>query len=230
MGPVLKEEGAMLCPYCGNNVWGSTGYCEICSYPFYQQSYQFYGQQMQGYQQPYGYYQQPQGQAHLAGFGQPYATGNYVIAIILGVVALLSVACTFLPWISVGGSGGVTGLQIMTTTGQGFFMFRWGGGSFFFTGFWSIVLGAVLVLPVILAFLEKPKNWLYILTGSLTLVVAVLDIVMVYTKFKGGGLTESAAGMSISVNAGIGLWLLLACAVITIVCGVGGYSFAPPRM
>jgi hypothetical protein len=222
----------MLCPYCGNNVWGSTGFCEVCGMQLSQQQQPIYPYAPQQYypQMQYGYYpryyQQPYGSPYPATSG--YSTANYVIAAIMAVAALTLLGCTFLPWIGTSfGSASVTGFKTVTESGGGFFMFRWGGGSFFFTGFWSLLLGAALFIPFVFALVRRPQNWLYILIGSLALAASVTDVVMVYTKMGSSALSQT--GLSVNISAGIGLWLFLGMSVIVLTLGIVGIFFSPRR-
>ena len=233
---------AMLCPYCGNNVWGSTGFCEVCGMQLSQQQQpqqpppqpqqpanpcvqqQYYPPMMYGAYP--GYYQQPHGSPYPSMTG--YSTANYVIAAILAVAALTILGSTFLPWIgtSIGGAS-VTGFKLVTESGGGFFMFRWGGGMFIFTGFWSLLLGTALIIPIIFGFVKRPQNWLYILIGALALAASTTDIIMVYTKM--GSSTLSQTGFNVSVSPGIGLWLFLGMSVLTLALGIVGVFFSPKR-
>jgi hypothetical protein len=106
-------------------------------------------------------------------------------------------------------------------------MFRWGGGSFFFTGFWSLLLGAALFIPFVFALVRRPQNWLYILIGSLALAASVTDVVMVYTKMGSSALSQT--GLSVNISAGIGLWLFLGMSVIVLTLGIVGIFFSPRR-
>jgi len=95
---------------------------------------------------------------------------------------------------------------------------RYGGGTIFFTGFWALLIGALLVLAGALM-LARGR-----LGGVITLVVGLLgtamsatNVVMVYTKMRTG---------SVGASVGIGLWLFIGLSVAALVIGIVGASTA----
>jgi hypothetical protein len=136
-----------------------------------------------------------------------------VLGIISALAAVLVFVSTFLPWIS---SGGVShsGSNLMTSASKGFLLIRWGWGGILFTGFFSLLIGALMIIPVILLLLEKRSgaSWAIAL-GVLGFFIALVNIIMVYATYTGQ-------------NAAAGLWLFLGASIAILACGIVGLRFS----
>ena len=136
--------------------------------------------------------------------------------LVCGVLVLIS---TFLPWVTAGSAGGVSGWYGMIHPGESaIFLFAWGDGAFFFSGFWSLILGIGLIVCSFLMFLEWDKSRvLCISLGAGGLLVALVDIVMVYAKIRGM--------LGYPVHAGAGLWIMFLFAAGAITAGILSYVY-----
>lgn len=143
-----------------------------------------------------------------------------IVLTILGVVVtlftVLEFISSFLPWVTTGAVSN-SGINLMTSRGlgfQGFFMIRWGWGGILFTGFFSLFFGALMLIPVILFLLNNPDgaSWAIVL-GVLVFFIALVNIIMVYSTLNASGV-------------GAGLWVMLASAIVLLVCGIVALRFS----
>lgn len=143
-----------------------------------------------------------------------------LVMTILGIVAalfcVLIFISTFLPWITIGGVSR-SGMNLMTSPGQGFFMISWGWGGILFSGFFSLFFGALMIIPVILLLLNRPigASWAIGL-GVLVFFTALVNVIMIYSTFSDYG----------GASVGAGLWSLLASAVVVLACGIVAFRFS----
>lgn len=151
---------------------------------------------------------------------QPKGTGGMepeTVTTILGAIVALGAVVvfisTFLPWFKVGGVSD-TGVQLMTLEGEGFFMIKWGWGGILFTGFFSLLIGTLMIIPVIALFLNKRSgaSW-SIVTGVFGFFISLVNIIMVYSTYENGGV-------------GVGLWLMLVFSIAVLVCGSIGIRYS----
>lgn len=138
---------------------------------------------------------------------------------ILGVFASLSAVMvfisTFLPWFSTGGVS-YNGMNLMTMNADGFFMVRWGGGGIIFTGFFSLLFGALMLIAAILLFLDNRAGATWsIVIGVFGFFLALVNIIMVYTTYDAPGTTP-----------GVGQWLVLGFSIIILICGAVGMRYS----
>lgn len=200
--------------------------------PYPQQTMQMPAQQYQQpaqypaqgqYQQPaygQGPYAPPPGQPYApppAGYQQGYPQavakgGGSTIAGILTIVAGgVIIGSTFLSWLS------ASGWQIMrqgvsSTSGSGLTLVVTGSGTVFFTGFFTLLLGAlILAAGLMMLFRRRVGGILAFLFALPAAGFAAVDIAMVYTKMSG-------------VSPGPGLWMFAAGSVLAIVLGIIGLA------
>lgn len=206
-------EGARVCPSCGMEIrpGGTAAGSQRGAAPG------------AGSGQPQGRWQQQQ-YGYRSGVQQPKPGKGYGgsggASIILGSVAALSAVLvfisTFITWLHQSGVF-ISGISLMSTTEmEGFFMIRWGWGGMVFTGFFSLLLGAVMIIPVILLYLNKRSgaSW-SIVTGVFGFFIALANIILIFTTFPEGS----------RASAGAGLYLMLAFSVGVLVCGIVGMRY-----
>jgi len=163
------------------------------------------------YQQPYGggYYQQPQYQTAVRTF---LADKKMVAASLACFSGLMVFISTFLGWF-----GPLSGWTVMVHSaeigGQGWtanFLFIAGLGKFLFTGFWSLLLGILMIVAGILLFVGFRKGAiLQLIVGVLATVFVLVNIVMTVTS-------------STSRMPGAGLWLFAIFGILGLVAGILG--------
>jgi hypothetical protein len=155
---------------------------------------------------------------------QPYAERRrrrmpYPAAPIVGVLAgasgIVMIISTFLEWIS---RSSVSGWSMMSSSGFGTthnFLFSVGASKIIFTGFWSLLLGGLVVAgAVTLVTGWGGANGLVLVGGILGLAISVVSIVMIYTV------------KPIALAPGVGLWLFSVFSLIAAVAGGVGASQA----
>src|SRR5450759_1614599 len=173
-----------------------------------------YGQGPYAPAPPGGY---PQGQyGQTPQYQQPYPAGRKG-STVLGLLALIAggavVGSTFLPWLTVMGLS-VSGLNIMTGTsglgGSGMSFVLTGGGTVFFTAFFSLLLGSLIMIGGILMLFRRRIG------GTLAFVFAIaaagmasVNIAMVYAKISG-------------THPGVGLWMFGGAAIAALIFGFVG--------
>lgn len=168
---------------------------------------------------PYGQPQYPGQPAYAPGY-QPAAAirGGESLLGFLGLVAGAGVAAgTFLSWTT---KATVTGWQIarisrLLPTGN--FFFSWGNGTIFFSGFWSLLAGALIILgSIVMFFRRRTGGWITLIAGLIGTAVAAVNVTMVFTKMGTGG-----GG---NVMPGIGLWLFVGLSAAALVIGIIGIA------
>ncbi|MBU4173413.1 MAG: hypothetical protein KKB90_04525 [Actinobacteria bacterium] len=148
---------------------------------------------------------------------QGRGAGTGMVTMILGIIVALGMVMVFvsafLPWVTSAGAS-TSGVSLMTMQGEGFFMIRWGWGGMLFTGFFSLVIGALMIIPAILLLLNKRggPSWA-IVTGVFGFFMALVNVIMVYATYDNGGV-------------GAGLWLMLIFSIMVLVCGIVGVRYA----
>jgi hypothetical protein len=136
---------------------------------------------------------------------------------ILGVFVALGMVMVFisafLPWVTSAGTS-LSGVNLMTMQGEGFFMIRWGWGGILFTGFFSLVIGSLMIVPAILLFLNRGGGPAWsIVTGVFGFFMALVNVILIYATYNNG-------------EAGAGLWLMLAFSVVVLACGIVGLRYS----
>ncbi len=195
--------------------------------PYPQQTMQIPAAPVSGaYQQP-AYGQGPYAPAPPGGYPQgqyaqnPQYAQQYPAArrgsTVLGLLALIAggavVGSTFLPWLTVMGLN-VSGLRIMTggsgLGGSGMSIVLTGGGTVFFTAFFSLLLGSLIMIGGILMLFRRRIG------GALAFVFAIaaagmasVNIAMVYAKMTGS-------------HPGVGLWMFGGAAIAALIFGFVG--------
>lgn len=158
---------------------------------------------MQGYPQPYA------GAAAKAG-------GSTITGILTIVAGGIIVGSTFVPWLTVMGLS-VSGWQIMRqgvtgSGGSGMSLVITGGGTVFFTGFFTLVLGALILASGLMMLFRRRVGGILAFVFALPAAgFAAVNIVMVYTKMQ-------------SVSPGAGLWMFAAGSAVAIVLGIIGLA------
>ncbi len=138
-----------------------------------------------------------------------------IIGVLAGASGIFMIISTFLTWIS---GSGMTGWSMMFSSGFGTmhnFLFSAGASKIFFTGFWSLLFGILVVAgAVTLVTGWGGANGLVLTGGILGLAMSVVSIVMVYTV------------KPIALAPGPGLWLFAIFSLIAAVAGGVGESQA----
>ena len=148
---------------------------------------------------------------------QGRGAGSGMVTTILGIVVALGMVLvfvsSFLPWVTSSGAS-TSGVTLMTMQGEGFFMIRWGWGGMLFTGFFGLVIGALMIIPAILLLLNKGggSSWA-IVTGVFGFFMALVNVIMVFATYDNG-------------SVGAGLWLMLAFSIVVLICGIVGVRYA----
>lgn len=124
-----------------------------------------------------------------------------------GVLGLLVIIGTFLPWLSALGINGGSGWQAMlhgSATG-GFSIVVTGLGVVFFTGFWSLAAGIAIIAGAVLLFLRRTVGgWVARIAGGVGAGCAMVTMATIYTH---------------GLRAGVGLWFFFLFSVGAIVVG-----------
>lgn len=144
----------------------------------------------------------------------PYPSAP-IIGVLAGASGVLMIISTFLTWIS---GSGMTGWSMMSSSGFGTtrnFLFSVGASKIVFTGFWSLILGILVVAgAVTLVTGWGGANGLVLTGGILGLAISVVSIVMLYTV------------KPTAIAPGVGLWLFAVFSLIAAVAGGVGESQA----
>jgi hypothetical protein len=91
------------------------------------------------------------------------------------------------------------------------------GETVLFTGFWSLLFGAAIIAAAALIVLRKKAGGIAALgVGGVGLVMAVVNITMVYTTMQ----PDSEVSSMMSVGSGVGLWMFLAFSLIAVAAGI----------
>lgn len=181
-----------------------------------------YPQPGQPYQQPSGYppgYQQagtPAPQGYAAAYPQEAVRpgGSVLLGILTMLAGAVVVGSTFLEWATspLGAGVNITGWFVMQggfeLTGGGFTVVLSEQGTVFFTGFFSLLLGAlVLVGGVVTLIRRRPGGVLTLVFAIAASVVSAVDITMIFAKMEGS-------------SPGVGLYLFAGAALVALVLGV----------
>lgn len=158
--------------------------------------------------------------------GQPYAPGYTVAApggsVLLGLLTMLFGAAvagsTFLQWVAspqgIGAGVSITGWFVMRVgfqAGGGFSVLITEQGTIFFTGFFSLLLGALVVTGGILTMVRRrPGGILTLIFALAASAVAAIDITMVFAKMES--------------SPGVGLWLFAGASVVALTLGIVSLS------
>jgi len=138
-----------------------------------------------------------------------------IVGVLAGASGALIIISTFLTWIS---GSGMSGWRMMFSSGFGTtrnFLFSIGASRIIFTGFWSLLLGILVVAgAVTLVTGWGGANGLVLTAGILGLAFSVVSIVMIYLV------------KPIALAPGAGLWLFAVFSLIAAVSGGVGESQA----
>jgi hypothetical protein len=149
--------------------------------------------------------------------GQPYpypqakGRGGPILGLLGLIAAGVVVGSTFLPWLSAMGFT-TTGWSIMrgasSLGGSSFTLWETGNGAIFFSGFFSLLLGAMVLFAAIITFFRRRVGGVIAFIFALLATgVAAVNIAMVLTKMNG-------------VSVGYGLWMFLGGAALALVVGI----------
>ena len=175
----------------------------------YQQ--QAYGQGPYAPATPGGYPQGPY--AQMQPYAQPYAAARRGSAI-LGILTMIAggavVGSTFLAWITIMGFS-TSGLNIMTggsgLGGSGLSIVLTGGGMVFFTAFFSLLLGSLIMIGgIVMLFRRRIGGALAFILAIVAAGMASVNVAMVYAKISGA-------------QPGPGLWMFGGAAIAALVFG-----------
>lgn len=149
-----------------------------------------------------------------------YETARPGGSILLGILTLvaggIAIGATFLAWISAASVAGISasasGLMLMTSGstlgGSGFNLILTSEGAIFFTGFFSLLFGALIVIAAIITMLRRrPGGIIAFLLALCATAVAAIDVTMVFAKVPGA-------------SPGIGLWMFAGASLVALVLGI----------
>lgn len=221
----------MFCNECGEDVPDGANLCQFCGavmsapeqyYPangtYQQPPAEIPPQEQQQYFAPGDAFQQIPGYGHqappraeeVAGRARFEVTGDratMVYSIITGASGLVVFLSTFLPWIKfwIFGSTGWSVMLHAGDSGIGNFLYVSGEGALFFTGFWSILIGLVVIGGGVMLLLDMPAGGRVAqLAGGVGALLCLISMITMYTH-RG--------------SAGIGLWLFLLFAIASAIAG-----------
>jgi hypothetical protein len=197
------------------------GYPPQAGTPYRQYPQTPYPQPGQPYRQPTQAY--PQGYA-APGAQQGYAAGYAPAAgkpggsVLLGILTMLLgavvVGSTFLQWVTtpMGAGVNITGWFVMQggfeVFGGGFNVVLSQQGTIFFTGFFSLLLGALVLLGGIVTLIRRrPGGVLTLLFALAASVLSAVNITMVFAKMEGS-------------SPGVGLYLFAGASLAALVLGI----------
>ncbi len=158
--------------------------------------------------------------------GGPYAMtasqsrGSVLCGVAAMALGASVVGSTFLPWITAGAAGfsaSMSGLNIMTGSysaygGGGFSLVITGNGSIFFSGFFSLLLGALILATGLVMLFRRRMGGIATLVCALPATgLAAVNIAMVLSKIEGA-------------STGFGLWIFCGAALAALAFGIVGLS------
>ncbi len=145
-------------------------------------------------------------------------------SVVTGAIAILAgaavVASTFLPWVSMGAAGysaNVSGYSYMTGTASGsgsgsFSVVLTGAGVLFFTGFFSLLLGALVMAGGLVMLFRRRLGGVLVFAFALPAAgLAAVDVAMAMTKVPGG-------------SASVGMWVFAGAALAALATGIVGLA------
>lgn len=137
-----------------------------------------------------------------------------ILTVIAGATIFVS---TFLSWLSTGRFFAGSGLDILRSSAEGGnFIFRYDSGMLFFSGFWSLLVGALLILAgIIMLFRGRAGGGIAVLFSIVGIGVSAVNVIMIYTKFR------SNFG---PISPGFGLWIFAGASICALVLGLIGLS------
>lgn len=207
MPAVPQQPGA----YPGYPPQAGTPYRQYPQAP-YQQPGQPYSQPTQAYPQGYAAPNQaPQGYA--AGYAQAAERpgGSVLLGILTMLMGAVVIGSTFLQWVTSPAGAGVniTGWFVMQggfeVFGGGFTLVLSEQGTIFFTGFFSLLLGAlVLVGGIVTLIRRRPGGVVTLIFALAAAALSAVNITMVFAKMEG-----SAPGVGLYLFAGASLAALV---------------------
>jgi len=145
----------------------------------------------------------------------PAKRGSTVIGVLTLIAGAVVIGSTFFSWIwgtGVFSSSAWNGL--VHTTGSNF-LYTSGEGVIFFSGFWSLLVGVLLVVAGIIAFFRVRIGGAFALVfGMIGTGIAAVNIVMCFTKMSPLETTYP----------GVGLWVFAGLSLAGLVLGIVGVS------
>lgn len=127
-------------------------------------------------------------------------------AMIVMLAAALIIISTFINWVQ-----GSTGWNIVFRSfgTSGTFFLTWWSKGLLFSGFWSLLIGILIVVGGIMFLTDREGGTLLVACGIAGVVIALFDIVMIY-----------ANGAYFPAGPGLGLWLLVGISLVTVALGL----------
>ena len=139
-------------------------------------------------------------------------------AMLVMAAAVVLVISTFLNWVQ-----GSTGWNLMFRSfgTSGTFFLTWWSKGLLFTGFWSLILGALVAAAGVMLFANRNGSNLVIACGVAGLLLALFDIVVVF-----------ANSLYFPAGPGAGLWVFAGVCLVAIGLGLvvvpaGAFDNAP---
>ncbi len=145
--------------------------------------------------------------------------GSAVLALVASLLGAGVIASTFFRWFLI-----YSGSRIMTIEAfpqsifKGPFLLRTVGpdNAILFTGFWSLLLGAVLLISGLMLFLNvRGHRWIMLGVAGLATAFASINIFSIYTEMQPSELGPRFVYGNTS--PGLGLWLFVCCAAAALI-------------
>ncbi len=160
-------------------------------------------------QSPYPYQQY---QADYYGRPQRSKQSRIIYSLSLGGAGLIILISVFLPWITFGGLASVSGWNTLVHPSAGNFIYEYGSGVLFFTGFWALLVGVAAIIGAIMFFANVGAGArIAQVAGVLGTILMLVNAIMLLTHHG---------------TVGAGVWVFLALAVGL---GIGGQLAAGSR-
>ena len=170
------------------------------------------------------------------------SSGGVISGIAVMVCGIAIIVSTFLAWVSVGGrvsgtsasaGAGISGWNTFHQglgfgSGSNWSFIATGDGLLFFTGFFSLIFGLLLlVMGILILSRLKFGAVLGLIFGILSVGIAAVNIVMIYVKLSGTSVSGTVEGYSYSasVGPGIGLWIFAALSLVAVVFCIVSFRY-----
>lgn len=214
----------MYCEQCGAKVQEGNKYCQSCGEPVRAAHKSSASQQpavgIDSYQAP------------TSAVGNLFSGPIPSIAVVASSAfcGLLVFLSTFMSWISssavLGFQMSWSGMNLMTKANQmgqnTNFAFGLEDGAFWFSGFWSIIIGLAIIGCAVLLFKgKKIGGALLIVLGSSGFIISMVNLVMIYWKMN----SNIPADEVYTLSAGAGLWVFLLFSIGAAVAGYLSYTY-----
>lgn len=151
-----------------------------------------------------------------------------LLSFFTGLCGITAIISTFLDWLFILGMP-TDGWDFIFMDGfygnEGNILYQSGGGLFWFTGFWSLLVGFLLIISSFLVIRRiRAGGILSILAGLAGFNIALINILMINAgKFE--ELAETNYFIAIMAESGIGLYALLFSSLIAAILGIASHIY-----